>query len=227
MNIFEKQSYHYVILAMLLAGIYTLADAATLTGEIYGISTSTWLWLSIAIPVLHQVYVWLFWRTQLKYTLVTRIFGEIGFHVYAIGFTLLIASRPTSIILLSLSNKNSIVLNSVFAYAVSFVFILLSAFLLYSVRTYFGFKRAFGMDHFDTSYRHMPFVREGIFRFTDNAMYTFGFLFLWVPGLVFSFKAALIAAGFNHIYIWVHYYTTELPDIRYIYGSRQSQIHGN
>ena len=89
--------------------------------------------------------------------------------------------------------------------------------MLYSVRTYFGFKRAYGIDHFDESYRQRPFVREGIFRFTANAMYTYGFLILWVPGLIFSSKAALIAAGFNHLYIWVHYYTTELPDIRFIY----------
>jgi len=100
------------------------------------------------------------------------------------------------------------------------VFILLSGYLFYSVRTYFGFNRAYGIDHFDESYRHLPFVREGIFKYTSNAMYTFGFLVLWVPGLIFFSKAALLAACFNHVYIWVHYYTTELPDIRYIYGSR-------
>ena len=50
------------------------------------------------------------------------------------------------------------------------------------------------------------------------AMYTFGFLILWVPGLIFFSKAALLAAGFNHIYIWVHYYTPELPDIRFLYN---------
>ena len=73
------------------------------------------------------------------------------------------------------------------------------------------------LDH--ESYRHLPFVREGIFKYTPNAMVTFGFLILWVPGLIFFPKAALLAAWFNHFYIWVHYYTTELPDIRFIYGS--------
>ena len=29
---------------------------------------------------------------------------------------------------------------------------------------------------------------------------------------------ALAVALFNHIYIWVHDFTTELPDIRRIYG---------
>ena len=58
-----------------------------------------------------------------------------------------------------------------------------AVYLAYSVRRYFGFKRAFGIDHFDPSYRSRPFVREGIFRFSSNAMYDFGFLWLWLPGL--------------------------------------------
>jgi hypothetical protein len=220
MKLGEKQIHHYVALSALLIGGYAFSNAATLAGRLYGISTSTWLGLSIAVPILHQVYVWLIWRTQLKYSLITRIFGEKGFKFYAVGFTVLFAARLIFIMILSWSNKDSIALNPVFAYALSFVFILLSAYLFYSVRTYFGFKRAYGIDHFDASYRSRPFVRKGIFRFTGNAMYTFGFLILWVPGLVFFSQAALLAAGFNHIYIWVHYYTTELPDIRYIYGSR-------
>ena len=220
MNLFDKQIHHFIALILLVLGVCALADDTTLFGQLWGVSTYTWLWLSIAVPVLHQVYVWFAWRTQLKYSLISRIFGESGFRVYRIGFTVLFASRLIFIILLSLSNRNSIVLSSGFSYALAVVFILLSGYLFYSVRTYFGFKRAYGIDHFDESYRHLPFVREGIFKYTSNAMYTFGFLVLWVPGLIFFSKAALLAACFNHVYIWVHYYTTELPDIRYIYGSR-------
>ena len=222
MNIFDKQIYHYIALILLVFGVYALADDSALLGQLWGVSTCTWLWLSVAVPILHQVYVWFAWRGQLKYSLISRIFGESGFKVYTITFTVLFVSRLIFIILLSLSNKNSIALSSGFSYALSTVFTLLSGYLFYSVRTYFGFKRAFGIDHFDDSYRHLPFVREGIFKYTSNAMYTFGFLILWVPGLVFYSKAALLAAGFNHIYIWVHYYTTELPDIRYIYGSHKN-----
>jgi len=29
---------------------------------------------------------------------------------------------------------------------------------------------------------------------------------------------ALLLAGFNHLYIWVHYYCTEKPDMERIYG---------
>ena len=92
------------------------------------------------------------------------------------------------------------------------------AYLVYSVHRYFGFDRALGRDHFDVSYRDMPFVTKGIFRYTKNAMYTLGFLLLWMFGLVFLSQAALLAALFNHLYIWVHYACTEVPDIRRIYG---------
>jgi len=54
---------------------------------------------------------------------------------------------------------------------------------------------------------------------TSNAMYVYAFLGLYIPGLLLQSKAALLVALFNHIYIWVHYYCTELPDIREIYGS--------
>jgi len=219
MNLFDKQIYHYLALVFLVWGVYALANDAALSGQLLGVSTNTWLWLSITVPILHQVYVWFAWRGQLKYALISRIFGESGFKIYTIGFTVLFASRLIFIILLSLSNRDSIALSPGFSYALSIIFTLLSGYLFYSVRTYFGFKRAFGIDHFDESYRHLPFVREGIFKFTSNAMYTFGFLILWVPGLIFYSKAALLAACFNHFYIWVHYYTTELPDIRFIYGS--------
>ncbi len=217
MKLFDKQIYHFLALVLLLLIVYALLDDVARSGQVLGIPTRVWFWLSLAIPILHQIYVWFFWRTQLKYGLITKTFGSHGFRVYAVGFSALIVSRPLLITMLSLSNCNSIALRAAFACALSLIFILLSGYVLYSVRTYFGFKRAFGIDHFDESYRHRPFVREGIFRFTSNAMYTYGFLILWVPGLIFSSKAALIAAGFNHLYIWVHYYTTELPDIRFIY----------
>jgi hypothetical protein len=54
----------------------------------------------------------------------------------------------------------------------------------------------------------------------DKQIYHYVALILWVPGLICFSKAALLAAAFNHIYIWIHYYTTELPDIRYLYGNQ-------
>ena len=37
--------------------------------------------------------------------------------------------------------------------------------------------------------------------------------------LVFGVSSlALVAAAFNHLYIWVHYWSTERPDMARIYG---------
>lgn len=43
---------------------------------------------------------------------------------------------------------------------------------------------------------------------------------VWIPALVFASKAALISAFFNCAYLWVHYYTLELPDMQRIYSSK-------
>jgi len=61
-------------------------------------------------------------------------------------------------------------------------------------------------------------VKEGIFRYTDNGMYIYSILILYLPGLLLLSKTALIVALFNHVYIWVHYYCTERPDMKVIYG---------
>ena len=102
--------------------------------------------------------------------------------------------------------------------AVATVLLALVVYLFYSVARYFTFKRAMGIDHFDPSYRTKPLVRGGIFRFARNGMYTFGLLAVWLPGLYTASRAALLAAAFSHAYIWVHYYCTELPDMKRIYG---------
>jgi hypothetical protein len=65
--------------------------------------------------------------------------------------------------------------------------------------------------------RSTPLVRDGIFRFTPNAMYVFGLGALWIPAFALQSTAALIGAAFSHAYIWVHYLTVEGPDMRRIY----------
>jgi protein-S-isoprenylcysteine O-methyltransferase Ste14 len=97
---------------------------------------------------------------------------------------------------------------------------------MYSIARYFGFERAFGIDHFDTSYRGKPLVKKGIFRYTSNGMYVFGLLILWIPGVLFSSLTALAAALFSHIYIWVHYFCTEKPDMNFIYAVNDPYLGG-
>ena len=66
--------------------------------------------------------------------------------------------------------------------------------------------------------REMPLVNQGVFRFTGNAMYLFGFFLFWAIAVAFDSSAALVVAGFSHLYIWVHYYATEEPDLDYLHA---------
>jgi hypothetical protein len=140
------------------------------------------------------------------------------FPAFAVGFAVIGLSRVLSVFVLAVANRDSLTLNPLWMKLAASAALLPALYLFYSVKRYFSFKRAFGADHFDPAYRTMPFERRGIFRFSSNAMYVFGFLLLWVPGLWWNSSAALAVALLNHIYIWVHYFATELPDIRRIYG---------
>lgn len=89
---------------------------------------------------------------------------------------------------------------------------------MHSVKKYFGFARALGGDHFFERYRTMPMVREGAFKYSSNAMYTFVFIGFWGIALLCRSRAALAVAMFQHAYIWVHWYCTEQPDGVVLYG---------
>ncbi len=217
---FEKQAQHYLLLIVLLVGIYFLATGDVLSGQLWGISTQTWLWIAVATPVLHQIVVALLWRAELYHHKMTDWFGEKAFPVFKVVFAILFVARPITLILLGISNANTLNLNPPFAYILAVILFVPFAYTMYSVFHYFGIDRAYGIDHFDLSYRTKTFVKQGMFKYSDNAMYKFGFLILWVIALAFLSKAALLVAAFSHIYIWIHYYFTELPDIHHIYGSQ-------
>jgi hypothetical protein len=216
--LFKKQGWHLLFLILLLVGVALLASGDVLAGQLWGLSTRTWLWIAIAVPVIHQIFVWLFWRLELHHGLITSWFGESGFPIYKVGFTILFAARPISVLLLGISNYDTLACPPALMYAAAVLVLIPGIYTMYSVAHYFGMDRAYGIDHFDPSYSKRPFVKQGMFKYTDNAMYKFGFLILWSIALVFLSKAALLAAAFNHLYIWVHFYFTELPDIRRIYG---------
>jgi len=217
--IFEKQWIHLLFLA---ASVPALRYLATLDGvaqgELWGLTSTQWLWAAVGLSVAHQGLVWLFWRTELHASLVTRWFGGAGFNLYAVLFSILGIARVVALVLLAIANRDTLDLDPRAAKLIALVLFVPAVYLFYSVRRYFGFRRAFGIDHFDESYRTAPIVRKGIFRFTSNGMYVFGFLILWAIALWYASLAALCCALWNHLYIWVHYYATERPDMRRIYG---------
>jgi len=216
------QFWHFLLLAVLLAGTYfiLIVDPDCLIGSLWGLSTEFWFLIALASPIVHQIYVLVIWRLELYHNSISRLAPKNGFLMYKIGFAILILSRPVTITLLAIASQNTVEIPPMFAHPVIFIFVLLSIYLFYSVKKYFGMDRAFGIDHFKPQEaKDLPMVNEGIFKYSSNSMYVFGFLVLWVPGLLFLSKAALLMALFNHLYIWVHYYFTEKPDMEAIYGS--------
>ena len=218
-KIFEGQFLHLTGLLILLGGIYALSRTdGFYAGSLWGISTGTWFFLLIADTVVHQIYVWFCWRVELHGGKLTKWLGRRAFAVYAVGFAIMILLRPVLITCLSWSNRNTLPLPGVVAIPLAVILTIPVLFLFYSIKNYFGFLRAFGIDHFDPAYRTIPLVKKGVFRFTDNGMYFFGLLVLWIPALMFSSIAGVIAALFSHLYIWVHFFCTEKPDMDYMYG---------
>lgn len=221
MKVLKYQIWHVMAILILLFGIkqMVLFDEAIFNGSFWGLHTKEWFIIAVAIPIIHQIYVVLCWRFELYYKALTKLFGKKAFKMYQIGFFILFVGRFLLLIVLALSNKNTISLNPIGKYSLLAVFTLVGLYAFYSVKTYFGLDRAAGLDHFDKSVSKLPFVKKGIFKYTENGMYKYAFLIFYIPGLVYESKAALLVALYSHIYIWVHYFCTELPDIKVIYKS--------
>lgn len=173
-------------------------------------------WVAVAIPVVHQLFVWLAWRLELRSSATSK---AIGFRGYVAGFFLLFGGRFVSLFALAWMDHGSLGLHVLPRAVVTALLVLLGGYAMYSVLTYFGLARAAGADHFDPRYRDMPLVKEGIFRFTENGMYVYAFLLFWAIAVGFGSTAALIVAAFSHVYIWVHYFATEKPDMDYLYAN--------
>ena len=218
-KIFRYQIWHLlsVVILITITQLIITNNYILMNGTLWRISTTTWFWIAITIPILHQIYVWLIWRFELYQNTFSSRYGVTkSFKLYTIGFSILFGSRLIFIIILAESNQNSLILNPFLAYLLILIISPLIIYLFYSVKKYFTIERAYGIDHFDKNYNE-PKEKRGIFRFTDNGMYIFGLMILYLPGLLLFSSAALAVALFNHVYIWVHYFCTERPDMMVIY----------
>jgi hypothetical protein len=223
-DIFTGQTAHAFLLFTLgVVVVFAARLPGFYAGAFAGLDTQAWFWLVVANAVVHQLFVWICWRTELYAKGMTRLFGAAAFVLYASIFTILILARPVLVTALAVSNAGTVPLDPALGNLIAFALCVPVIYLGYSVRRFFGFRRAFGIDHFDPAYRSLPMIRGGIFRFSPNAMYVFGFMLLWIPAFYFRSTAAFVAAAFSHVYIWVHYLATEKPDMDYIYGKAGSR----
>jgi len=221
MKILEKQGYHLAAILLLCAGMWFAAKGEVLEGSWLGLSTGVWLFLAVIFPVVHQIYVVICWRGELYYGWLSGKFGAKAFTIWAVGFMILFLARPITIFALAIANRGTLAIPLWINIPLITIILAVVIFMAYSFVKYFSPERALGIDHFQPDrYRDIPFVREGIFKWSSNAMYKYAFLALWAIGLLFSSRAALLAALFNHLYIWAHYYFTEFPDMQYIYREK-------
>jgi hypothetical protein len=217
--ILERQWLHGLALATMLPVLWLVGGACECfhRGGLWGADTWSWYWIAIAVPVAHQAFVWLCWRSELHMGLVSRLLGRRGFAVFAVVFAGFLVARLVTVGALALASRDTLGGDNLALKAIACVIAVPFAYLVYSVARFFTFSRAFGADHFARIYRSLPLERRGIFRFTRNGMYTFGMLLLYLPGFWLASAPALTVAIFSHLHIWVHYFATELPDMRRIY----------
>lgn len=177
-------------------------------------------WLAVMTPVVHQLYVWCAWRTELNRGTVSR---TLGFRGYVVCFFILFGARFVTLAYLAWLDRGSLGLAPAVHVLLTIALLAPGLYAGYSVKRYFGMLRASGADHFDPRYRAMPMVDKGIFRYTNNGMYLYAFMIFWAIAIGFNSSAATLVAAFSHAYIWVHFHTVEKPDMDYLYAHRDAR----
>jgi len=217
-HFFRGQAVHGLFLVAMLPAAWALAAPAASDERFLGLTDMGWLGVCVGGAIAHQMFVWLAWRSQIGWQALTTLLGRNDFSVFCAVFFPLLVSRPLLVLAVAWVDHGSLELPVEVAFLTGGFLLLPAAATGYSVAKYFGMARAAGGDHFRETYRRMPFVKQGAFCWTDNAMYTLAFFGLWSIAFLLRSHVALVAAVFQHGYIWVHYVATEKPDIELIYA---------
>ena len=210
---FKHQIWHLGGVILLFYTGVKLVDLENNTNTFIGINSLDWFMIAMSIPLIHQVYVWISWRSELCWKLVTK---TIGFNGYVIFFFILIISRLSAIVLCFV-DYGSLYTPGWFAWILATLIFIPGAYTMYSVKKYFGFLRAAGADHFDKKYRDMPFEKRGIFKWTPNAMYVFAIAIPFAFATASGSESMFIVSIYTYISIWLHYFCTEKEDFKVIY----------
>ncbi len=108
--LFEGQLQHLILLAGLLPGAIYLASPALNDSTWLGIRDTTWCYTVIMIVIIHQIFGWLVFRTQLIFALFSRLFGKYDMVVWGVIFFPLLLSRPLLTLALGLADYGSLAL---------------------------------------------------------------------------------------------------------------------
>ena len=195
--LFEGQFEHVLLLACLVPGAIFLASPALDGSSWLGIPDQTWFFASILTAIVHQVVGWFVFRFQLIFSLFSRLFSRHDLLAWGIIFFPLMLLRPILSLGLALADTGSLEPFRTLQVLAGVILLIPAIYTGWSIGRYFGISRALGGDHFRQEYRDMPLVREGAFRYSSNAMYTFVFLLFWSIALFTGSRAALASALFS------------------------------
>ncbi len=165
-----------------------------------GISVKNWFLFSMMTPLIHQGYVWLCWRSELCWKTISR---TIGFKGYVLIFFIVSILRFSGIGL-CFADYGTWYTPGWIAWSISVLIFIPFVYTMYSVKKYFGFMRATGIDHFDPSYKDKPFEKRGIFKWSSNAMYTFAIALFFGFAVSAGSKAMFVFAAYTYIGVWLH-----------------------
>lgn len=210
---YKNQIWHFAILFATLYYFYiNKIDHSGLV--ILGFNAYQWLVINIWIHIIHIGYVWICWRSELLWKSVSK---SIGFENYFYGFIFLISLRFFTLVI-PFVDYASLYKPNALSFMVSIIMFVPIIYTLYSVKKYFGFKRAVGIDHFDKKYRNIPFENRGMFKWVSNSMYTFGLLLPLAVAVLTGSKIMFLVGIFTYLGGWLHYFATEKPDMNLIYN---------
>ena len=93
---FKRQIWHLGGIIIFFYIGTQFVDLENNINKFIGISALGWFMIAMSIPLIHQAYVWICWRSELCWK---SISNTIGFKVYVIVFFILIISRLSAIVL--------------------------------------------------------------------------------------------------------------------------------
>ena len=161
---FKNQIWHIGGLIVLYYVALQMVDFENNSNIFLGISAKNWFLFSMMTPLLHQGYVWLCWRSELCWKTISQ---TIGFKGYVFNFFHNWNFKIIFGVGLCFADYGTWFTPGWIAWSVSVLLFIPFVYTMYSVKKYFGFMRATGIDHFDPSYKDKPFEKRGIFKWSS------------------------------------------------------------
>ena len=134
---FRHQIWHLGVTILLFYIGAQMVDLEGNTSAFLGISALNWFMIAMSMPLIHQAYVWICWRSELCWQ---SISNSIGFKGYVIIFFILIISRLSAIVLCFV-DYGSLYKPGLLAWILSIILFIPGAYTMYSVKKYFGFLK--------------------------------------------------------------------------------------